>query len=98
MLKTPKNRIKKSSTSKISTILPKRKLKRSKVNPPDNPIIRLDKAKLPERKTARDDSPETFLKPLKFSIPTAPKTAVINAVIKGLRFKKRPIAIPKSDI
>src|SRR5207249_8870192 len=78
----------------VSRILPKRKLKRSIVNPCDALMSNTPIAKPDDSKTAIAASPDIFVLFLSFVIPRAVETDTAKAVQIGYMLRKNPRAIP----
>jgi len=77
-------------------ILPKRNPKRLTLNPRTVLIKTTAIAKLPERKSAKMESPDSLLFLRNFSIPKAATTDVTTAVNRGGIFKINPMATPSN--
>ncbi len=75
-------------------MLPKSTAKRSALKPRARLISTTARAKPPERKTAREASPESAPRVRRRSMPTAPATVTTRAPRSGEIPRKRPRATP----
>ena len=75
-------------------MLPKRKLNKSSVNPPERLISTMPIASPEDNKTATAESAGILANSRNFVIPRAANTETIKAVHNGYTFVNSPIAIP----